>query len=163
MEHLMRRMFPRQIRHLPSGRSAVWLAQLPPPVRPTLLLAFCLSFDSLTLHFLLSVLSTSSSGELEDAYSRLSIVEGSDVDKEAPVAARKLLEAMAVRDRYAALNPRQLKWSYDGTNAFAIDNLPAATTVRNRGRVFVARCRPAGASLVAPFGLWGHFRRASQC
>ena len=75
---------------------------------------------------------TTSTSDSEDSYSRMSIEEGSDVDKEAPIAARKLLAAMAIRARYAALNPRQMKWSYDGKNAFATDSLPMATAVRTR-------------------------------
>jgi hypothetical protein len=75
-------------------------------------------------------------GDGEATYSRISIEDGSDVDKEAPHAAKKLLDAMALRERYAALNPRQLKWTYDGTNAFSIENLPTATQVRYKPDIF---------------------------
>jgi AMP deaminase len=73
------------------------------------------------------VMSMSSSSDGEATYSKISIEEGSDVDKEAPQAGRKLLAAMALRERYAALNPRQLLWTYDGANAFSVDNLPEGT------------------------------------
>ena len=53
------------------------------------------------------------------------------MDKEAPIAAKKLLLATSLRDRYAALNPRQLLWSYDGVNAFSTENLPPRTAVRS--------------------------------
>ena len=74
-------------------------------------------------------MSMSSSSDGEATYSKISIEEGSDVDKEAPQAGRKLLAAMALRERYAALNPRQLLWTYDGANAFSVDNLPEGTEV----------------------------------
>lgn len=66
----------------------------------------------------------------EGAYSRISIEDGSDVDKEAPQAAKKLLEAMSMRERYVSLNPRQLRWAFEGRDAFSTDNLPQASKVR---------------------------------
>lgn len=89
----------------------------------------------------------SQSSDDEGAYSRISIEDGSDVDKEAPQAAKKLLEAMSMRDRYMALNPRQYRWAFEGKDAFSCDSLPQATQVRsNRTRVppeiFTALVRP---------------------
>lgn len=74
---------------------------------------------------------------MDTSYSKISINEGSDVDKEAPIASKKLLLACELRDRYAALNPRQLLWTYDGVNAFSTENLPPRTAVRLRCPVFV--------------------------
>lgn len=76
----------------------------------------------------------STTGESEEIYSRISIEEGSDVDKEAPFAAKKLLQAKSLRERYAAMNPRQLLWAYDGKNAFEVDTVPSASNVRKNNQ-----------------------------
>lgn len=73
---------------------------------------------------------SSASGDLDASYSKISIDEGSDVDKEAPIAAKKILMAVELRDRYAALNPRQLLWTYDGVNAFSTEKMPPPSSVR---------------------------------
>lgn len=87
-----------------------------------------------------------SSGSDEDAYSRISIVEGSDIDSEAPLASQKLLTAMALREKYAALNQRQLRWTFDGQNAFNTESLPPASAVR--------QLLSSGKSLPALLCLW---------
>jgi len=77
------------------------------------------------------VFALSQSSDEEGAYSRISIEDGSDVDNEAPQAAKKLLEAMALRDRYMTLNPRQFRWMFEGKDAFDCEHLPEATQVRH--------------------------------